>query len=158
MENQSLATGNKEPLSLTPKNRLFLEYLADGLAVIDAHKKAGYSGNKNAAYELKSQLQQAGALTRVLEAKGYSREGLATEILQLNQLPLMEVYKNGVNINQKIQILKLFLQSLPKQIETNEKKEITAFVITKNVDGAVKVQDNTIVETTAEVKEDSTNV
>jgi hypothetical protein len=154
MENQSLATGNKAEISLTPKNRLFLEYLADGLTVVEAHKKAGYSGNKNAAYELKSQLQQAGALTKVLEAKGYSREGLATEILQLNQLPLMDVYKNGVNINQKIQILKLFLQSLPKQIETSEKKEITAFIINKGNDGSIKVKDGSVVDTTAEVKED----
>jgi hypothetical protein len=132
---------------LTVKNRLFLEHLADGKAVIEAYRQAGYKGSYHAAYELKSQLK--GELVKVLEAKGFSREGLAGEILKLNQLPLADVYKQGINLNQKLSILKLLNSALPKQAESKV-GQVTVLNFGRTPEGKTVIKSEAI---EAEVKE-----
>lgn len=126
---------------LTVKNRLFLEHLANGSAVVEAYKQAGYKGSYHAAYELKSQLK--GELVKVLEAKGFSREGLASEILKLNQLPLADVYKQGINLNQKLSILKLLNSALPKE-DTSKIGQVTVLNFGKTQDGKTVIKSEAI--------------
>lgn len=104
---------NKKQITLTSKNKLFLDYLTDGYSVVDAYKKAGYNGTNHAAYELKSYLSQE--LGPMLEAKGFTLEGLASDIEKLNRIPLHESAMNGVTLNQKINILRLKASCIPKQ-------------------------------------------
>lgn len=138
----------KSNSSLTPKNRLFLELLADGKPVAVAYKEAGYKGSYHAAYELKSQLKSE--LVKVLEAKGFSREGLAGEILKLNQLPLADVYKQGINLNQKLSILKLLNSALPKPSESKV-GSVTVLNFDRTPEGKTVIKSEAI---EAEVKED----
>lgn len=131
---------------LTVKNRLFLEHLASGLSVVDAYKQAGYKGSYHAAYELKSQLK--GELVKVLEAKGFSREGLASEILKLNQMPLADIYKGGINLNQKLSILKLLNSALPKESETKV-NQVTVLNFGRNQEGKINVSSQPVIESEA---------
>lgn len=135
----------KEIADLTPRNRVFLELLASGVDTLDAYKQAGYRGSPHAAYELKSSLK--GPLAALLEAKGFSHEGVASEILNLVKLPLHES-QTKVNIQQKIQILKLMLQALPKQ--EKEQKQLTNFIISQNSDGGLKIASSDVIDVTPE--------
>lgn len=133
---------------ITPRNRVFLEYLSSGLSTFDAYRKAGYKGNYHAAYELKSQLKSA--LLMVLEAKGFSREGLAAEILKLNQLPLNDMYASGINLDQKLKILKLLNASLPKEKEAKV-GQVTVLNFGKSEDGKTVVQTCDVVEAESKI-------
>lgn len=143
---KSLTTSNN---GLTVKNRLFLEHLSNGLAVVEAYRQAGYKGSYHAAYELKSQLK--GELVKILESKGFSREGLAAEVLKLNQIPLADVYKQGINLNQKLAILKLLNSALPKESE-QKVGNLTVLNFGKSQDGKTTVKQSEVIEA-VEVKE-----
>ena len=100
--------GRKE---LTPRNLIFLEKLADGVPIVDAYRLAGYTGASHTAHELKRQLKSE--LKELLEARGFSIEGLASQILELQKLPVnMRMYPDGIPLSQKIQLMRLQLQAL----------------------------------------------
>lgn len=124
-EKQS-SVGRKE---LSDRNRVFLDKLADGVPTVDAYRLAGYTGSPHTAYELKRQLKQE--LRNVLEARGYSMEGLASEILNLTKLPVdLTKYPNGIPLSQKIQILKLFAGTLKGDSpRAAGPQSVTAFII-----------------------------
>lgn len=124
---------------LTPRNRIFIELICDGVPIVEAHKKAGYSGKAGAAYELKSSLKYE--IAKALEARGFSREGLATEILKLSQLPLSDVYKSGISFNQKLALLRLLNSALPKE-EEKKINNLTVLNFSKTDDGKLKVEQN----------------
>lgn len=122
--------------ALSARNKVFLDKLADGTPIVDAYRLAGYTGSPHTAYELKRQLRQE--LRDVLEARGYSLEGVAAEILNLSRLPVdLTKYPNGIPLSQKIAILRLFAQTLqhetvPKQAQQN----VTAFIINRGAPGS----------------------
>lgn len=133
---------------LNEKNKIFLEKLAEGHPVVDAYRLAGYTGSNHTAYEMRRQLKKE--LREVLEAKGYSMEGIAADILKLAQLPVdMTKHQNGIPLGQKIQILKLFAQTLkdsePKAPPAQQ--NVTAFIINRAQGQAPKIN---IVDTQAE--------
>ena len=133
--------------ALSTRNRIFLDKLADGVPVVDAYRLAGYTGSNHTAYELRRQLKQE--LRDVLEARGFSMEGVASEILALSKMPLnMELYKDGIPLSQKIQILKLFAQTLkdeaPKQ--SSAVQNVTAFIVSRSPGAGARVN---VVDTTA---------
>jgi hypothetical protein len=121
--------------ALSARNRVFLDKLSDGINVVDAYRLAGYKGNSNhAAYELRRQLKQE--LRDVLEAKGFTMEGVASEILALSKLPVNPTQiKDGISLNQKIQILKLFSQTLQNQLPKGPTQQnVTAFIVNRGSD------------------------
>jgi len=130
--------------ALSPRNRVFLDKLADGVPVVDAYRLAGYTGGNHTAYELRRQLRQE--LREVLEARGFTIEGVASEILNLTRLPVdLTKYPNGIPLDKKIQVLKLFAQTIkddaPKQAPA---PHVTAFIINRHPSGpVVKVTDTT---------------
>ena len=133
--------------ALSTRNRIFLDKLADGVPVVDAYRLAGYTGSNHTAYELRRQLKQE--LRDVLEARGFSMEGVASEILALSKMPLnMALYKDGIPLSQKIQILKLFAQTLkdeaPKQ--SSAVQNVTAFIVSRSPGAGARVN---VVDTTA---------
>ena len=116
--------------ALSPRNRVFLDKISDGVNAVDAYRLAGYTGSPHTAYELKRQLKQE--LRAVLEAKGYSMEGVAAEILSLAKLPVdMGPHKNGIPLSQKIQILKLFAQTVKDDAPRGAQQNVTAFIINR---------------------------
>lgn len=145
---------DKQPLqrcigrkALSPRNKIFLERLADGLPAQDAYRLAGYTGSPHTAYELKRQLKAE--LREVLEARGYSMEGVAAEILNLTKLPVdMTKYQNGIPLSQKIQILKLFAQTVKEDSPKGAQQNVTAFIISRN-NGKTEVKTN-VIDTSAE--------
>lgn len=143
--------GRKE---LTPRNRLFLERIADGLPIVDAYRLAGYHGAPHTAHELKRQLR--GELKAILEARGFSMEGLAAEVLKLQAMPLnMKLYPDGIPLSQKIQILRLQLQALKDDAPKapSSPPNITAFIINRGAGSGPRVSVNKPVDTTAEAQD-----
>lgn len=134
--------------ALSARNKVFLDKLADGTPIVDAYRLAGYTGSPHTAYELKRQLRQE--LRDVLEARGYSLEGVAAEILNLSRLPVdMTKYPTGIPLSQKIAILRLFAQTLqhesaPKQ---QAQQNVTAFIINRAPGAGTRVN---VVDTTAD--------
>lgn len=149
MENQdkaiSSSVGRKE---LSPRNKIFLDKLADGVQCVDAYRLAGYQGGPHTAYELKRQLKQE--LRAVLEARGFTLEGVATEILNLSKLPVdLTKYPNGIPLGQKIQILKLFAQTIKDDApKAPASPHVTAFIINRGQGPGAAPKVN-IVETTS---------
>jgi len=140
-----MSTDNKKLSSsigrkaLSPRNKVFLDKLADGVPVVDSYRLAGYTGGPHTAYELKRQLKQE--LREVLEARGFTMEGVATEILSLSKLPVdLTRYPNGIPLEAKIRILKLFAQTVkddaPKQTAA---PHVTAFIINRGPGAAAQV-------------------
>lgn len=138
MPNINLQPSDGKQLSKVPKltnrGRLFIEYMADGLKTYEAYLKAGYRGNAHASYELKRLL--APHLKSLLESRGFSMEGVASELLSLAAHPVVD--KEGkplsnVTLGQKLSILKLFLQALPKPDAGRNTtiRNVTAFVVNR---------------------------
>lgn len=135
--------------ALNAKNQKFLDKLADGIPTVDAYRLAGYTGSNHTAYELKRQLKQE--LREVLEARGYTMEGVATEILSLAKLPVdMTKYPNGIPLSQKIQVLKLFAQTLKDESPRTQGQQphVTAFIINRGPGQSPKVQVDPPIDTT----------
>ena len=123
---------------LTTRARLFLELLSQGKDILLAYREAGYKGSSHAAYELKSSLKLDYA--QLLNSKGFDIESLSQQILSLSQLPLSEIYKQGVNLDQKLKILQLHAKVLKDfRPERDDKKQITAFIVSKSSDGQASV-------------------
>ncbi len=110
---------------LTEQNLTFLDNLKAGMPTLEAYYKAGYQGKPHSAYQLRSYLKDE--LFKVLEAEGFSREGLMIEVNKLNALPLDASIKS-VSVKDKLDILKLQVKLIPNQ-QTNARPQITAFVI-----------------------------
>lgn len=127
---------------LTSRNRIFIDLLCEGVPVVEAHKKAGYSGKKSAAYELKRELKHE--IAKALEARGFSRENLAMEILKLSQIPLTDSCK-AVTFNQKLALLRLMNAALPRETEPRI-NNLTVLKFDKTDDGKTQVY----IDTTAE--------
>jgi len=147
MENEKKLQPHMGRKALSSRNKVFLDKLADGVPVVDAYRLAGYTGGNHTAYELRRQLRQE--LREVLEARGFTIEGVASEILNLTRLPVdLTKYPNGIPLDKKIQLLKLFAQTIkddaPKQAPT---PHVTAFIINRgNTPGArIQVTDTTAV-------------
>ena len=132
--------------SLTPQNKVFLDKLADGVPVVDAYRLAGYTGSNHTAYEMRRQLKAE--LRVVLEARGFTIEGVASEILNLSKLPVdLSKYPNGIPLNQKLQILRLFAQTVKEDQSKQSTPNVTAFIIQRGSgpDNRIKIkQDNVI--------------
>lgn len=147
MEDQTKLQAARGRKVLNEKNKRFLEELSNGVPVIDAYHLAGYTGGNHTAYELKRQLKQE--LRELLEAKGYSIEGIASELLNLNKLPVdLTKYPNGIPLAQKIQILKLFAQTLKDDAPRAQPSQphVTAFIINRGSSPHVKVVETTATE------------
>jgi len=111
---------------LTNKNRLFLDFVADGMPIGEAYQRAGYKGDLKNAYDLKWKLKTE--LGKILEGKGFSREGVQIELSKLNTLPLIS---KEITVDQKLRILKLVLETLPESKKA-EKGAIQPFVVVKS--------------------------
>jgi len=133
-EEKSLAP--KKQRQLTPKNRAFLQHLANGRPTLEAYKLAGYTGESHSAYELRYQLKQH--LAVLLEQGGFSRETIAVEVNKLMALPLADGIKN-VNFKQKLDLLRFMDKALPKDIN-GAKPQITPFKLNLNLNGPVTVE------------------
>ena len=139
--------GRKE---LTARNRKFLELLADGIGAQAAYVEAGYKGAPHTAYELKRQLKAE--LRELLEARGYSMEGVASEILNLAKLKVdMSKHPNGIPLSQKIAILRLFAQTVKEASPKGPQQNVTAFIINRAgaPDVVAPAPHGTITDTTA---------
>ena len=143
---KSLAPASPKPRELTAKNKSFIRHLADGRPTLEAYKLAGYKGDAHAAYQLRSELKVH--LGQLLEAGGWSREQLASEVRRLNELPLDPSIKN-VNFKQKLDVLRLMDKALPKEMPKGEKPKISPFIIGINNPASVEIHE------AAEEKDDS---
>ena len=130
MGSESKALAKKDaPRPLTPKNRSFLQHLANGRPTIESYKLAGYKGEAHAAYQLRSDLKEH--LQLLLEQGGWSREQLALETNRLMALPLNPDIQN-VNFKQKLDLLRFMDKALtPNKADTKAVK-ITPIVIAIN--------------------------
>ncbi len=108
--------------ALTARSKSFLNHLAAGRPTLEAYALAGYKGEAHAAYQLRSDLKVH--LANLLEAGGFSRERLASEINNLTALPLDPSIKN-VNFKQKLDVLRLMEKALPKPLSSESKPKIT---------------------------------
>lgn len=157
MENEKKLQPHMGRKTLSPRNRVFLDKLADGVPVIDAYRLAGYTGGNHTAYELRRQLKNE--LRNVLEGRGFTIEGVATEILNLTRLPVdLTRYPNGIPLDKKIQILRLFAQTLkddaPKSVST---PHVTAFIISRSTGPGARVQVTDTTAITDQVQPDQVN-
>lgn len=136
--------------ALSARNKIFLDKLADGVPVIDAYRLAGYTGGNHTAYELKRQLR--GELKEVLEARGFTMEGVASELLNLSKLPVdLTKYPNGIPLGQKLQILRLHLLALKDDAPRHApaQQNVTAFIINRGQPGGPSVKVQPPIDTTA---------
>jgi len=135
--------------TITPRNRAFLEFLANGHPVLEAHKLAGYSGSPRSAYELRRQLRVQ--LKETLQDHGWSLETLAAEILKLRSIPLdARTLNAGVSLKDKVAYLKLMLQALTAGQEHKARApSITALIVNKT-DKGTQVRFAAPVDTTAQ--------
>jgi len=129
-------------VKLTNRARLFIEFMCDGLKTYEAYLKAGYKGSAHASYELRRLLSNH--LRERLEARGFSMEGVAQELLSLSDHPVVDPTGapiSSLTLNQKLSILKLFLQALPKPPAAQQVnvRNVTAFVVNRANNQADKV-------------------
>jgi hypothetical protein len=76
-----------DPLEeLTPKQRIFLNLLVEGEAPQVAYKKAGYEGEPDSCYQLKSRLDKQ--LTMIAISRGMAKSDLVLGMKKLNELPI----------------------------------------------------------------------
>lgn len=125
---------------LTEKNRVFISLIASGMRTAEAHKMAGYTGKKTAAYELRSQLLPY--INQVLEAEGVDETGLKIGFNQLLSIPL-DPMKQHLTFNEKLRLLMALEKSITNSKNRSKEvdiKKLTPFVI--NVGSTESVQIN----------------
>lgn len=135
---KSIQTNDVKELEskLTPKNRVFLEYLSQGKTTLEAYKLSGYIGEDHAAYELKSKLSKDFEV--YLTAKGMSRGDLMLAVKDLIDLPVTN--RNYKSLKDHMKLLGMWMKMLPA--DTTKKPNITAFVInTHNASNARPLAD-----------------
>jgi hypothetical protein len=112
---------------LGKRTQVFMELILAGHSTLDAYSLAGYKGQKNAAYVLRSQLKDR--IEERLLNDGVSREGAKLQLQELLNLPLdPNIKTRGVSIKEKIMILK-FLDKVTEK-EEGRKPSITPFNLT----------------------------
>lgn len=130
---------------LTPKNRVFLQLLSEGVKTLEAYKQAGYKGNDHAAYQLRSDLKEE--LIKVLEGQGIDRAGLMQSLAELISLPINDVQKSmGVSVKQRLSMLQLLFKMTEATKPTHEDRpKITAFIVNAQ---PAKVQPSQVIDVT----------
>ena len=102
------------PAGLTKKARCFLELLCAGKGTVDAYKLAGYTGEDEAAYHLRSILKDQ--LYAMLKARGLSREGILLELKHLKESPTAEeIEGKPLTFDQKLALLKFLAKLVPER-------------------------------------------
>jgi hypothetical protein len=117
----TLVGAKKGPKDLSRKARAFLELLVAGKSTLEAYELAGYTGEKHAAYQLRSDLRFH--LVQMLEAHGVSREDTKIQLMELLKLPVSE---RTVSVGTKLKLLK-FLDKLTEP--QREGGAITPFLV-----------------------------
>lgn len=105
--------------SLSDRNRAFIYHLVHGqsasgnpLTVYEAYQKAGYEGDKHAAYELKSRLERE--IMQAEITRGASKADIFREIAGLMQLPAVDkmgAALTGISATNKIKVLALAVKA-----------------------------------------------
>ena len=103
---------------LTPKNRLFLEYLGAGKPTVEAYKLAGYTGKDHSAYELRSYLGKY--LEAYLAAKGLDRSRLISAFSELLDIPILK--PDFITVDMRLKLLKEASKFLPKADQADKPK------------------------------------
>ena len=128
-------SGNEDKWRLTGKNLKFLQNLVKGLKGPEAHKLAGYSGNTQASYALKTKLKTQ--LAKLFEVEGISRDNYLAQLVGLLDLPCVD-QKGGalkaVSLDQRLAILKLLKEELPG---CSRPVNISSFTIHRYADAPV---------------------
>lgn len=120
------------------RTQLFMELVLMGHTTQEAYHLAGYKGQKNAAYVLRSQLKDR--IEERLLSDGISREGAKLALQELMKLPLDPTIKErGITIKEKIMILK-FLDKLTEK-EEGRMPQITPFLVQVNDPKSVTIQE-----------------
>ena len=136
--------------TLTPKNRVYIQLICDGVPIVGAYRKAGYGGEPHTAYELKRQLAEH--LAEALAARGFSAEGVACELVELSKIPLdPRIASQGLSFDQKLRLIRLKVQALVAQAQRQQgaPRNVTAFVINRNgKDSTIGVNVSDVVDTT----------
>jgi predicted glycosyltransferase len=124
---------------LKPRAKRFITYICEGRKTIDAYNRAGYTGNRQSAYQLRC--EYGWAIDYVMQNEGLDRLGLLTEIKKLMELPLAEHIK-ALSVKEKLSVLRELGKLLPQQ---KENKQISTFLIQKfeNVEPPKQVIDTT---------------
>jgi hypothetical protein len=112
-----------QDVKLTPKNRLFLQFLSEGKSTLEAYKLSGYTGEDHAAYELKSKLSRDFEI--YLTAKGMSRGDLMLAVKDLIDVPITN--RQYKTLKDHMKLLSMWMKMLP--VEAVSRPNITAFVI-----------------------------
>lgn len=110
---------------LTTKNKLFIEYLLNGMKTIDAYHKAGYNASESSAYEMRHRLKPF-----IQELSGLSDVELFKELRELSSLRVTEIENNEtISAKDKLEIIKTKAKLLKLDQESNKPKQITPFII-----------------------------
>ena len=99
-----------DPLEeLTPRQRLFLTLLLDGVKPQTAYVKAGYDGDpSHAAYVLKSRLDKQ--MTLMAMARGTTKADLIAQMQALHDLPVVDdegAPVTGISMQHKLRLITL---------------------------------------------------
>ncbi len=130
-DNKTKAITKKEEVTITERNWLMLKHIQTGKKVWEAHKLAGYEGDKSAAYNLWHKLQKK--LEMVYDADNTSSLRLkiaAKKILD------MEVENKPIKPETQLKAI----ETLHK-LSDNERKEarvISPFIVFKSSDGQIQ--------------------
>ena len=128
---KALSTDKNKELRLTAKSRKFIELIIKGAKIVEAHKAAGYSGNKDAAYALNKKLSPF--IQQYYEVEGISRDSYKSRLLNLLSLPCVDrkgKVIDSLNFTQYKDLLLLLRDELDRQEnKAGSHPKITAFVI-----------------------------
>lgn len=121
---------------LNPQQFKFLSLIMNRVGTWDAYQSAGYSGNKEAAYALKTRLNKH--LGAIALANNMSKEALIAQLSHLEELPITDM--NGapltsINIKNYIELKKLHNKVLDS-IE-NHNPHITSITINRYVEPSI---------------------
>lgn len=137
-----------DPLDeLTPKQRLFLMLLVEGVAPQDAYVKAGYDGDpKHASYQLKSRLDKQ--LTLMAVAHGMAKSDLILGMKKLNELPVVDkegLPQSGISMQHKLRLMEMQLRVLDS-IAERAPSEIMGIQINFGAENEDKPSPSSVVE------------
>lgn len=108
-----------DPLEeLTPKQRIFLNLLVEGEAPQVAYKKAGYEGEPDSCYQLKSRLDKQ--LTMIAISRGMAKSDLVLGMKKLNELPILDDKGDpvrGISMQHKLRLMDMQARMLESMKE-----------------------------------------
>ena len=139
MKSNEVTKSKQGGFQISHKHIKFMEALAKGVKLADAHKLAGFKGTYAGARALREKLKEE--LVKVQEDQGYSKTFLVGKLLNLLSLPCVDAKGqalSSITVTQLHDTIRLIHSMMPEKVKADAK--IIPFLIVRNDSPADKAR------------------